>query len=93
MTAPTLDVSHHYFDVAYTGVPKQCSAKDTTCKQLQHEMRFDKWLSADEENKFKYVLDVDANYASGKFKRLMCVCSPFLSGPATVHASQCSLTS
>ncbi|TNY22120.1 glycosyl transferase family 90-domain-containing protein [Rhodotorula diobovata] len=71
VTAPTLDVSHHYFDVAYTGVPKQCSAKDTTCKQLQHEMRFDKWLSADEENKFKYVLDVDANYASGKFKRLM----------------------
>ncbi|KPV74610.1 glycosyltransferase family 90 protein, partial [Rhodotorula graminis WP1] len=42
-----------------------------TCKLVQHEYRFDKWLSADEENKYKYVLDVDANYASGKFKRLM----------------------
>jgi len=73
VTAPTRDVSHHLFDVAYTGTPKQCSTKDTTCKLVQHEYRFDKWLSADEENKFKYVLDVDANYASGKFKRLMCV--------------------
>ncbi|GAA5946845.1 hypothetical protein JCM3775_001730, partial [Rhodotorula graminis] len=71
VTAPARDVSHHLFDVAYTGSPKQCSTKDTTCKLVQHEYRFDKWLSADEENKYKYVLDVDANYASGKFKRLM----------------------
>ncbi|BGP48317.1 hypothetical protein JCM10450v2_004189 [Rhodotorula kratochvilovae] len=70
-SGPAKDVSAFYYDVAYTGAPKQCSTKDTTCKQLQHEFRFDRWLSADEENKYKYVLDVDANYASGRFKRLM----------------------
>ncbi|GAA6051753.1 hypothetical protein JCM3770_002715 [Rhodotorula araucariae] len=70
-SGPAKDVSAFYFDVAYTGAPKQCSTKDTTCKQLQHEFRFDRWLSPEEENKYKYVLDVDANYASGRFKRLM----------------------
>lgn len=69
--APTKDVSAFYFDVAYSGQPVQCSSKDTTCKLLQHEFRFDKGLNNDEENTYKYVLDVDANYASGKFKRLM----------------------
>ncbi|KAJ8294136.1 Beta-1,2-xylosyltransferase 1 [Rhodotorula toruloides] len=69
--APTKDVSAFYFDVAYSGQPVQCSSKDTTCKILQHEFRFDKGLTNDEENTYKYVLDIDANYASGKFKRLM----------------------
>ncbi|BGP24815.1 glycosyltransferase family 90 protein [Rhodotorula toruloides] len=71
VNAPTKDVSAFYFDVAYSGHPIQCSSKDTTCKILQHEFRFDKGLTNDEENMYKYVLDVDANYASGKFKRLM----------------------
>ena len=54
----------------------QCSAKDTTCQQLQRDYRFDRApMLADRENQYKYVLDVDANYASGKFKRLMCVFS------------------
>lgn len=72
-SAPTADLTHHYFDMAYVGAPKQCSEKDTTCKLLQHEMRFDRELLPDEENQYKYVVDVDANYASGKFKRVMCV--------------------
>ncbi|GJN90525.1 hypothetical protein Rhopal_003536-T1 [Rhodotorula paludigena] len=70
-SAPTADLTHHYFDMAYVGAPKQCSEKDTTCKLLQHEMRFDRELLPDEENQYKYVVDVDANYASGKFKRVM----------------------
>ncbi|KWU46946.1 hypothetical protein RHOSPDRAFT_14268 [Rhodotorula sp. JG-1b] len=70
--APSKDVLPLYFDVAYSGVAIQCSAKDTTCQQLQRDYRFDRApMLADRENQYKYVLDVDANYASGKFKRLM----------------------
>lgn len=76
--APSKDVLPLYFDVAYSGLPVQCSSKDTTCQQLQRDYRFDgnrAPMLADQENQYKYVLDVDANYASGKFKRLMCVVS------------------
>ncbi|GAA5983560.1 hypothetical protein JCM10908_000335 [Rhodotorula pacifica] len=72
LTAPSKDVLPLYFDVAYTGSPIQCSTKDTTCQQLQRDYRFEtKALTVDQENMYKYVVDVDANYASGKFKRLM----------------------
>ncbi|GAA5864178.1 hypothetical protein JCM3774_001246 [Rhodotorula dairenensis] len=69
--APSKDVLSYYFDVAYSGAPIQCSSKDTTCAQMQRDYRFDSSLRPDQENQYKYVLDVDANYASGKFKRLM----------------------
>ncbi|BGP16467.1 hypothetical protein JCM10213_007927 [Rhodosporidiobolus nylandii] len=72
--APTADVTQHYFDVAFAGKPAQCSNKDKTCALLQHEFRWDrsaKPMRPDDENQYKYVLDVDANYPSGKFKRYM----------------------
>lgn len=78
-SAPSADVASHYLDIAYQGNPVQCSTKDKTCALLSHEFRFEKKgkvLTPDEENGYKYVLDVDANYPSGKFKRLMCVLFP-----------------
>ncbi|GAA5886154.1 hypothetical protein JCM6882_004281 [Rhodosporidiobolus microsporus] len=80
LTAPSTSLTSHYFDIAFAGSPVQCSKKDKTCALLQHEYRFDlgvtaggktRGMSIDEENQYKYVLDVDANYPSGKFKRLM----------------------
>lgn len=76
MRAPSKDVLPLYFDVAYSGAPMQCSTKDGTCAALQREYRFDLEMTAAQENQYKYVLDVDANYASGKFKRLMYVFLP-----------------
>lgn len=73
LQAPSKDVLPLYFDVAYTGAPKQCSSKDSTCQLLQREYRFEREMLPAQENQYKYVLDVDANYASGNFKRLMCV--------------------
>lgn len=78
MRAPSKDVPPLYFDVAYSGAPMQCSTKDGTCAALQREYRFDLEMTAAQENQYKYVLDVDANYASGTFKRLMWVSLPFL---------------
>ncbi|GAA5991217.1 hypothetical protein JCM11641_001623 [Rhodosporidiobolus odoratus] len=74
LTVSTHDLTQHYFDVAFSGKPTQCSQKDKTCALLAHEFRFDstaKVSTPDDENQYKYVVDVDANYPSGKFKRAM----------------------
>ncbi|GAA5842246.1 hypothetical protein JCM11251_006757 [Rhodosporidiobolus azoricus] len=79
-TASSTSLTSHYFDIAFAGKPVQCSTKDKTCAVLQYEYRFDQGtakggkvygMTIEEENGYKYVLDVDANYPSGKFKRLM----------------------
>ncbi|GAA6014928.1 hypothetical protein JCM11491_002359 [Sporobolomyces phaffii] len=75
--APAAAVAAHYLDVAYAGAPIQCarSNEDDTCAALatDAEARWDAHggMTPDDENQYKYVLDVDANYPSGKFKRLM----------------------
>ncbi|GAA6038222.1 hypothetical protein JCM8097_005801 [Rhodosporidiobolus ruineniae] len=74
LSAPAPAVAQHYLDVAFHGKPVQCSTKDKTCALLSHEFRFEQGgrvLNQDEENAYKYILDVDANYPSGKFKRMM----------------------
>ncbi|GAA5875922.1 hypothetical protein JCM8547_008348 [Rhodosporidiobolus lusitaniae] len=73
-SGPSASLAQHYLDVAYTGKPHQCSNKDKTCALIAHAFRFDRstrFKEPDEENQYKYVLDVDANYPSGNFKRLM----------------------
>lgn len=77
-TAPQSSLTSHYLDVAYSGGgPVQCSSTiyDQTCTELTNDetLRFDnmKVMTSEEENDYKYVLDVDANYSSGKFKRYL----------------------
>ncbi|GAA5947892.1 hypothetical protein JCM3765_007015 [Sporobolomyces pararoseus] len=71
---PLTSLTSFYLDVAFSGKPLQCSNLkfDQTCKELlkDPELRFDH-QEIDKENQYKYVLDVDGNYISGKFKRLM----------------------
>ncbi|GAA5925337.1 uncharacterized protein JCM15063_004996 [Sporobolomyces koalae] len=70
-------VTSFYLDVAYVGGPVQCahSSEDKTCSDMLHDpkLRWDEkgYKTPEEENMYKYVLDVDANYPSGKFKRYM----------------------
>ncbi|GAA5950283.1 hypothetical protein JCM21900_001101 [Sporobolomyces salmonicolor] len=72
-SAATSSLTAHYLDIAYSGRPIQCSAKDKTCANLQWDpsLRWEKEMPPEEENGYKYVVDVDANYQSGRFKRLM----------------------
>ncbi|GAA6061952.1 hypothetical protein JCM10212_001994 [Sporobolomyces blumeae] len=74
-TAPTAAVNGFYLDVAFSGRPQQCSIDDKTCSTIQRDpdLRWDLKgeMKKEEENLYKYVLDVDANYQSGRFKRLM----------------------
>lgn len=78
-SALTTSLTSFYLDVAYEGpTPVQCSPD--ACAELRNG-RDVRWhleetggnvvMTAEEENQYKYVLDVDANYPSGKFKRLM----------------------
>ncbi|GAA5858013.1 hypothetical protein JCM1840_001002 [Sporobolomyces johnsonii] len=72
-SAPTSSLTAHYLDIAFSGHPVQCSVKDKTCANLQWDprLRWEPEMKPEEENTYKYVVDVDANYQSGRFKRLM----------------------
>ncbi|GAA5893823.1 uncharacterized protein JCM6883_003648 [Sporobolomyces salmoneus] len=78
---PTTSLTSHYLDIAFSLPPIQCSSSSTdqTCSSLLSDpsLRWDspsrggKAMTKEEENQYKYVLDVDGNYVSGKWKRLM----------------------
>jgi hypothetical protein len=68
---PASDINEYYFDVAYANAPTQCDQMDRTCAVLRKEMRFEKTMTKDEGNEYKYVLDVDGNGWSDRFHRLM----------------------
>ncbi|KAJ7267462.1 glycosyl transferase family 90-domain-containing protein [Mycena rebaudengoi] len=56
-------------DVAFAGDPIMCDPK--TCKDLETRFPFRKRQSVREAGNYKYVIDVDGNGWSGRFKRLI----------------------
>ncbi|EIW72778.1 hypothetical protein TREMEDRAFT_26330 [Tremella mesenterica DSM 1558] len=62
-------LNHDLLDVAFAGRPAQC--EQPTCDEMAKNYRFEPWLSRAEGNKYKYILDVDGNGWSARFKRLM----------------------
>ncbi|KAK4054576.1 Protein O-glucosyltransferase 2 [Microbotryomycetes sp. JL201] len=66
--ASAQELAASYFDVKFLGKPQQCG---DACDEIQREFEWDKWMSADEQNEYKYVIDVDGNGWSGRFHRLM----------------------
>ncbi|KAM0791241.1 hypothetical protein ACM66B_005720 [Microbotryomycetes sp. NB124-2] len=65
---PARDLGKSYFDVKFLDKPQQCG---DACDEIQREFEWDKWMSNDEQNEYKYVIDVDGNGWSGRFHRLM----------------------
>ncbi|KAJ7238056.1 glycosyl transferase family 90-domain-containing protein [Mycena haematopus] len=56
-------------DVAFAGDPIMCDPE--TCKQLQRIFPWRRRQSVQESGDYKYVIDVDGNGWSGRFKRLI----------------------
>ncbi|KAJ6466788.1 glycosyl transferase family 90-domain-containing protein [Mycena sanguinolenta] len=56
-------------DVAFAGDPIMCDPE--TCKQLQKMFPWRRRQSVQEAGDYKYVIDVDGNGWSGRFKRLI----------------------
>lgn len=66
-------LSHRYFDIAFTGKPIACREDDGTCQAMSTHLHWAKssFMSNEEANQYRYVMDVDGNGWSGRFHRLM----------------------
>nr|XP_018262209.1 uncharacterized protein I303_05225 [Kwoniella dejecticola CBS 10117]OBR84367.1 hypothetical protein I303_05225 [Kwoniella dejecticola CBS 10117] len=68
---PTDQAMDFYYDIKLSGGPIQCDTEDGTCDDMQQEIQWAGHQSADELNRHKYLLDIDGNGWSGRFRRLM----------------------
>lgn len=55
-------LNKEYLDTGCVGPPVQCTTEDGTCDRLESEFGgFDEKLSLEEQDRYKFVLDVDGN--------------------------------
>ncbi|KAM0752829.1 hypothetical protein T439DRAFT_323438 [Meredithblackwellia eburnea MCA 4105] len=69
-SSPLNILASNYFDFKFLGEPTQC-ADPEACAEFKKEHAWSPWMSQDDQNKYKYVIDVDGNGWSGRFHRLM----------------------
>lgn len=67
-TARAEDLGLRYFDFRFLGEPQQCSDKDA-CEEFKRDFLWDKYMPEEEQNQYKYVMDVDGNGWSGRLHR------------------------
>ncbi|GAA6056634.1 hypothetical protein JCM3770_006321 [Rhodotorula araucariae] len=70
VTASASDLAAEYLDIKFTGFPAQCGDAKT-CKEIEREFQWDGYMPEEEQNQYKYLIDVDGNGWSGRFHRLM----------------------
>ncbi|EGG12416.1 family 90 glycosyltransferase, partial [Melampsora larici-populina 98AG31] len=63
------DLIQRYLNISLVGGPYECDPKQ--CEKLAKMIEFGKSMKSEEEAKYKYVLDVDGNGWSGRFRRLL----------------------
>lgn len=68
---PAKEMAEFFFDMALAGNPIQCDNLDGTCDEMMKEIEWAAWQSPEELNQHKFLLDVDGNGWSGRFRRLM----------------------
>ncbi|KAL8281344.1 hypothetical protein RQP46_006378 [Phenoliferia psychrophenolica] len=79
---PNYRVNPLFLDTGMVGPAVQCVEEDGTCEKMFEVFQgYDKRISFDRASLYKYVLDVDGNSWSGRFRRLM------LSNAAVVKAT------
>ncbi|GAA5912419.1 uncharacterized protein JCM6883_005663 [Sporobolomyces salmoneus] len=69
-TAPAQDFAKSYLDIKFQGRAQQCGDKES-CEEFEKDFEWDGYMSEEEQNQYKYVIDVDGNGWSGRFHRLM----------------------
>ncbi|WVQ95730.1 hypothetical protein IAU59_002829 [Kwoniella sp. CBS 9459] len=70
-TLKLADLNDRFMDLAFTGVPIQCNIDDGTCDDLSHEFAWSEPMTHEQALDYKYIMDVDGNAWSARFKRLL----------------------
>ncbi|EIW73449.1 hypothetical protein TREMEDRAFT_42362 [Tremella mesenterica DSM 1558] len=70
-TSLTNTSTDFFFDMKLAGEPIQCSEEDGTCEDMKREIDWAGYQSPEELNDHKFLLDIDGNGWSGRFRRLM----------------------
>ncbi|KAK8850347.1 hypothetical protein IAR55_004265 [Kwoniella newhampshirensis] len=65
------EVNERYMDLAFTGSPLQCDVQDGTCEDLAYEFTWADPMTHEDALKYRYIVDVDGNAWSARFKRLL----------------------
>ncbi|WWC61152.1 uncharacterized protein I303_103731 [Kwoniella dejecticola CBS 10117] len=60
-----------WLDVGLSGVPSQCDQADGSCDDMLREINFMGRVRKEDSLKYKYVIDVDGNGWSSRFRRLL----------------------
>ncbi|EGG02574.1 family 90 glycosyltransferase [Melampsora larici-populina 98AG31] len=60
-----------YLNVGFVGKLGQCSVEDGSCEKVGQEIEFGDYVDWEYQNNHKYVLDIDGNAWSGRFRRLL----------------------
>ncbi|KAI5479113.1 capsular associated protein, glycosyltransferase family 90 protein [Pseudohyphozyma bogoriensis] len=69
---PNYRLNPTFLDLGMVGPAVQCNKEDGTCDKMYETFGgYEKRLSFDRASLYKYVLDVDGNSWSGRFRRLM----------------------
>jgi len=64
-------LSQRYLSASFVGNLVQCTVEDSSCEAISKEIEFGEPVDWPFQNNFKYVLDVDGNSWSGRFRRLL----------------------
>ncbi|BGP16588.1 hypothetical protein JCM10213_000498 [Rhodosporidiobolus nylandii] len=70
LTARSQALAQRYFDFKFLGEAKQCH-DPKVCAEFEKEFLWRDWAEPEEQNQYKYLVDVDGNGWSGRFHRLM----------------------
>ncbi|WWC72342.1 uncharacterized protein I206_106304 [Kwoniella pini CBS 10737] len=65
------DWNDNTMDLAFTGGPIQCNVDDGTCDDLMADFAWADQMTHEDEGNYKYIIDVDGNAWSARFKRLL----------------------
>ncbi|KAG0141447.1 hypothetical protein CROQUDRAFT_83232 [Cronartium quercuum f. sp. fusiforme G11] len=65
------ELVNRFLSVNFVGPLVQCSIKDGTCDAVKKEIEFGELVDWEFQNNHRYVLDVDGNSWSGRFRRLL----------------------
>ncbi|KAK8858698.1 hypothetical protein IAR55_002927 [Kwoniella newhampshirensis] len=67
----THEAMSFYYDMKLAGEPIQCLEEDGTCEAMRTEIQWAPRQRGEELNRHKFLLDIDGNGWSGRFRKLM----------------------
>lgn len=62
-------INDRFMDVSFSGAPAQCD--EETCETMRKTIDFAPTMGLEEQNQYRYLMDVDGNGWSGRFHRLL----------------------